>query len=173
MRNWTRSSLWDPSHDRCSTREPLGCAVGEILWQMGRGGLFMASPKLVEPDRDEGAVRVETIRGCLRTPGSECASRLCRVVSTRPFAGAHELAQPASCELASIFPVNLFEPSLRERVRSLCSSGMWKAWDRPAYSDRYRLVHGFSRTHSHSRGSPGGWFPRSVPSMSWLRRRFT
>ena len=37
-----------------------GAHWGEILWQMGRGGLFMASPKLVEPDRDEGAVHLET-----------------------------------------------------------------------------------------------------------------
>jgi len=36
----------------------------------------MASPRLVEPDRDEGAVRVETTPWVSEGSGSECASRL-------------------------------------------------------------------------------------------------
>jgi len=54
---------------------------------------------LVEPDRDGGAVRVETN---LWVSGDVWSgwSFGCRVVSTQPFAGAHVLAQPPSHRLS-------------------------------------------------------------------------
>ena len=58
----------------------------------------MASPKLVGPDCDEGAVRVETTSWVSEDTRGPSVLLGRRVVSTQLFAGAHELAQPASCE---------------------------------------------------------------------------
>ena len=58
----------------------------------------MVSPKLVGPDRDEGAVRVETTPWVSEDTRGPSVLLGRRVVSIQLFAGAHELAQPASCE---------------------------------------------------------------------------
>ena len=54
--------------------------------------------KLVEPGRDEGVVRVETMVRVSGVLGSGSGYRVPVVVSTQPFADAHVLAQPASGE---------------------------------------------------------------------------
>ena len=84
----------------------------------------MASPKLVEPDRDEGAVHLETTSRVSEESGGRVCFSAVRVVSTQPFAGAHELAQPASCEQASL-------PAKRVALqRELCGGveGIYEVW---------------------------------------------
>ena len=58
----------------------------------------LPSLKLVEPGRDEGVVRVETMVRVSGVLGSGSGYRVPVVVSTQPFADAHVLAQPASGE---------------------------------------------------------------------------
>ena len=56
----------------------------------------LPSLKLVEPGRDEGVVRVETMVRVSGVLGSGSGYRVPVVVSTQPFADAHVLAQSAS-----------------------------------------------------------------------------
>jgi len=53
--------------------------------------------KLVELDRDEGAVRVETTPQVPEDPRSHLPPGR-QMVSTQPFTSAHELAGSAPCE---------------------------------------------------------------------------
>ena len=61
----------------------------------------LPSLKLVEPGRDEGVVRVETMVRVSGVLGSGSGYRVPVVVSTQPFADAHVLAQPASGDMST------------------------------------------------------------------------
>ena len=56
----------------------------------------LPSLKLVEPGRDEGVVRVETMVRVSGVLGSGSGYRVPGPISTQPFADAHVLAQSAS-----------------------------------------------------------------------------
>ena len=100
----------------------------------------LPSLKLVEPGRDEGVVRVETMVRVSGVLGSGSGYRVPVVVSTQPFADAHVLAQPASGEKGAHV---LAQPASEEKgahvLAQPASGNEYSCWLNRLRGARFRL----------------------------------